>query len=53
MTRLHAYSEFVMLAGAVCQTGDLLMDDLREAVLYALHFQDDFIVALVILLLIF
>lgn len=29
------------------------MDDLREAVLNALHFQDDFIVALVILLLIF
>lgn len=42
-----------MLVSAVCQTGDLLMDDLREAALYALHIQDDFIVALVILFLIF
>lgn len=53
MACLHSYSEFVMLVCAVCQTGDLLMDDLREAVLYTLHIQDDVIVALVILFFIF
>lgn len=45
----HPYSEFVMLVCAVGQTGDLLMDDLREAALDALHLQDDVIMALVVL----
>lgn len=49
----NAYFELVMLVGAVCKTGDLLMDDLREAVLYALHIQDDFTEALCIFCMIF
>lgn len=53
MACLHSYSEFVMLVCAVPQSGDPLMDDLREAVLYTLHIQDDVIVALVILFFIF
>lgn len=49
MLCLHSYPEFVTLVCAVCQTGDLLMDDLREAVLKALHTQDDVIVAFLVL----
>lgn len=48
VTCLHSYCESVVLLCAVCQAGDLLMDDLREVVLQALHIQDDVIEALVV-----